>query len=163
MVHCAFSRVLLLFGHLQNRRQLNVNSRSSKALNLRQLPKADQPLTDPDYEMWVDASQKGYGAYIVCQSGPDSGTPTRWLCNAWPSHVNRLRHSTLAEFYAVVCAVYTWKKKFSGRSLLIWSDSEHAVRLVRKGIVIEAQQSAYGKLFEVRFTPLHCTSILSNH
>lgn len=118
---------------------------------------------NPDYEVWVDASKVGYGAYLVSNvDGTGSSTQTRWLGEFWPNAIRDCyivpKHfSSLTEFYALVSAIYTWKKKFEGRSVVVWSDSLHAVTLVNQGLTIDLnapQGNMFLKLFKVSQYPV---------
>lgn len=89
-----------------------------------------------DAELFCDASISGFGAYLVLQ---DSGKVS-WLCETWQDHDNSfldivyskrwMFDSTLAEFYATVTSVYSWKKKLRGKRLLCFTDSQTTVGLI---------------------------------
>lgn len=132
----------------------------------------------PDYEIWVDASKIGYGAYLVTNTKEERTERIRWLKELWPNKIRDLyvvpKHfSSLTEFYALVCAIYTWKKKFEGRSVLIWSDCSYAVTLVNQGLLVNlkaVQNHKYLKLFKIlqetclRYSiDLHCKHIKRMH
>lgn len=106
----------------------------------------------PDFEIYVDASQVGFGAYLLTKED----SKVRWLADPWPSHFNTtdilpVFESTFFEFYALVSACYTWKHKFVGKKLLCWSDNTYAVTLVNKGLYLipEKKVKKYQKLYKI--------------
>ena len=63
-------------------------------------------------------------------------------------------NSTFLEFYALVSTIFTWKKKFSGKSVLVWSDSSGVVFIVNKGLKWKPQSkkiNLFGRPFKVYF------------
>lgn len=108
----------------------------------------------PDFEIYVDASQVGFGAYLLNKED----SKVRWIADPWPSHFNTgttdilpVFESSFFEFYALVSACYTWKHKFVGKKLLCWSDNSYAVTLVNKGLYLipEKKVKKYQKLYKI--------------
>ena len=105
----------------------------------------------PHYEFFVDASQQGFGAYLIDHTSEGNGL-VRWLQEKWPAeilteHVLRAPRPSFLEFYALVSAVFTWKKRFQGRHVVAWSDSASCVELITYGLRIE--KTTYLKLYQV--------------
>ena len=118
---------------------------------------------DADFQIFSDASAFGFGAYLV-RKDDDC---VHWLASAWsehfpgchrinPRHTNReqagntiLLDSTFCELYSLVTAFFTWKHKFVGRRVLMWSDNLSAVQLVNLGVHREASRKRFGKLFHI--------------
>lgn len=105
----------------------------------------------PDYEFFVDASQLGFGAYLIDNTDEASGA-VRWLQEKWPdeiqtSYVHQQPNPSLLEFYALVATVFTWKKRFQGRHVMVWSDSANCVELVTFGLRIN--NCHFLKLYQV--------------
>ncbi|XP_053377141.1 uncharacterized protein LOC123529866 isoform X2 [Mercenaria mercenaria] len=90
-------------------------------------------LTNPDFELFVDASAHGMGAYLISRDDEK----IRWLADPWiPSKIKfePRSQSYIAEFYAFVTAVYTWKHKFVEKKVICYSDNMYAINLINHGI-----------------------------
>lgn len=112
---------------------------------------------DTDYELWVDASIKGFGAHLTCKAHSEDGSgstcSTRWFHEQWPDTMRRRYidakcFSSVTEFYALVSAIFTWKKKLQSRSVLILTDSMHSVSAINRGIVVNIDCSHPNDLFQ---------------
>lgn len=88
----------------------------------------------PDAEIYVDASRVGMGAYLLT-SEDDT---IRWISDLWTDKLYFDPHSnsTVAEFYALVTALYTWKHKFKDKKVLCYSDSLNTVNYVNNGLYL---------------------------
>lgn len=88
----------------------------------------------PDAEIYVDASKHGLGAYLLT-SEDDT---IRWISDRWTNktYFDPIKYTTIAEFYALVTAIYTWKHKFLGKKVLCYSDCLSAVHLVNNGLYV---------------------------
>lgn len=106
-------------------------------------------LSNPDFELFVDASKHGMGAYLISQDEEK----IRWLSDRWIPDKTKFEpelNSNLAEFYAFVTALYTWKHKFVGKKVLCYSDNISAVNAINHGVYftkMSRQCSSYLSLF----------------
>lgn len=108
----------------------------------------------PDYEFYVDASPKGFGAYLYTHPR-NSDETVRWIQEEWPDDQElklfiKKTHAAFLEFYALLSVVYTWKKKFVNSNVLVWSDSSDAVNMVNHGLTLRESRKSYLKSFKVR-------------
>ncbi|CAL1527064.1 unnamed protein product [Lymnaea stagnalis] len=85
-------------------------------------------------ELFCDASTKGFGAYLLLEGERQ----VYWLSEEW-EEIRQLTQlsthkfdipPTLAELYAVVNAIFSWKRKLRGRRLLCISDNKTVVGLI---------------------------------
>ncbi|XP_046354307.2 uncharacterized protein LOC124133808 [Haliotis rufescens] len=110
---------------------------------------------DPHYQIYVDASLIGFGAYLLTKTD----NRVRWMSESWTDHFNTAlpwgdrKHfdSSFYEFYALLTACYTWKHKFVDQRVLCWTDNLQAATLVNcrltgLPLILHGQ---YGKLFQV--------------
>ncbi|XP_041347587.1 uncharacterized protein LOC121367469 [Gigantopelta aegis] len=137
-------------------------------LNVQKLPRLSERLAkqqsavplskeefDPDYELFVDSSRVGFGAYLLAQ-GEDK---VRWLSDFWPDHFNEETvmlpepkfYSSFYEYYALVAACYTWKHKFVNKKVLCWSDNMMAVGMVNMNpyLINSITMKPNGKLYRI--------------
>ena len=121
------------------------------------MPNGDDKVTeaDADYLMYTDASQKGYGAYLV-----DRGRPNQvaWIHREWEPVMasDCKKNSNLLEQYSLVESVFTWKKKFAGKRVLVKTDNTLNAAFVNFGQKSHKySHSAHKKLFQVRQL-IHC-------
>ena len=139
----------------------------NNTLNIRKLPQLSEKLAkqsfvhlskeefDPDYELFVDSSRVGFGAYLLTR-GEDK---VRWLSDFWPDHFNEEtvmlpapnRQSSFYEYYALVAACYTWKHKFVNKKVLCWSDNMTAVAMVNMNpyLINSITTKPHGKLYRI--------------
>ena len=95
----------------------------------------------PDFEVYVDASSRGYGAYLLARGDKFDGS-VRWIQEQWSEEMRDeyKLHSTFLEFYGILETVYTWKKKFEGCNVLCWCDNQQAVNFINKGLLVRARK-----------------------
>lgn len=89
-------------------------------------------LSNPDFELFVDASLHGMGAYLISQDEEK----IRWLSDRWIPEKQLFKtdvNSNMAEFYAFVTALYTWKHKFVGKKVLCYCDNMYVVNAINHG------------------------------
>ncbi|KAK7499592.1 hypothetical protein BaRGS_00009244 [Batillaria attramentaria] len=128
-------------------------------------PSSPEDNFDPHYEIYSDASAKGFGAYLVTRDDDR----VRWLANSWTEHfphydgrVSKRRRadtcikpeemlpdSNFFEMYAVVAACFTWKHKFVEQRVLVWSDNAFVVTVINGGVRSERSLLLVGKLFQI--------------
>ncbi|XP_046574026.1 uncharacterized protein LOC124282098 [Haliotis rubra] len=110
---------------------------------------------DPHYQIYVDASLIGFGAYLLTKTD----NKVRWMSESWTDHFNAAlpwgdrKHfdSSFYEFYALLTACYTWKHKFVDKRVLCWTDNLQAATVVNcqlTGLPLILQPQ-YGKLFQM--------------
>ncbi|KAK3601725.1 hypothetical protein CHS0354_016085 [Potamilus streckersoni] len=106
---------------------------------------------NPDYEMYVDASRVGFGAYLLTKEDR-----IHWLSDPWSLHKRddtSTSDSNLDEFYALVTACFTWKHKFIDKKVLCFSDNQFTVNLVNSGLYVTMQKTTklakYEKLYQL--------------
>ncbi|KAK3104042.1 hypothetical protein FSP39_023954 [Pinctada imbricata] len=89
----------------------------------------------PDFEVFTDASTKGFGAFLLNQNHHK----VRWISEQWDDytakeftiHDDDEKHQTnIMEFYTIVSSIYTWKEKFANKKVLLWSDNQYALKLL---------------------------------
>ncbi|KAK7102056.1 hypothetical protein V1264_020342 [Littorina saxatilis] len=156
-------------GLLDNKNQLTKKrlppiNRQLCSLEVAELTGLTREEFDPHYEIYSDASACGFGAYLVKKDV----NRVRWLANTWSQHFpgapefharerlceaeNSIRmDSTFCELYSVVAACYTWKHKFVGKRVLVWTDNLNVVRLVNQGVRSETKQKRWGKLYRILY------------
>ncbi|XP_076468881.1 uncharacterized protein LOC143299507 isoform X2 [Babylonia areolata] len=128
---------------------------------------------NPHYEIYSDASASGFGAYLLKKDDHH----VHWLANKWSEHfpdcpriIPRRKpqlqygeeaaagvggsgsvqlESTFCELYSVVTACFTWKHKFVGKRVLVWTDNMAIVHMLNGGLHGEAGQQRWGKLFDI--------------
>ena len=121
---------------------------------------------DPHYEIYSDASAFGFGAYLLKKDE----SRVHWLASTWTEHFPHgpelcpcqkssdagkeawgaiQMDSTFCELYSVVSACYTWKHKFMGKRVLVWTDNQGVVQLVNGGVQGINKQKRWGKLFQI--------------
>lgn len=105
-----------------------------------------------DFEIFVDASSCGFGAYLV----QDEKT-VYWFTEQLPesAETDDKFNSAFFEFYALVAAVYTWKHKFVNKKVICWTDNEYASQIVNSGHLLAPKVPP---LFEKLFSVLRVTS-----
>ncbi|KAK2161782.1 hypothetical protein LSH36_110g05096 [Paralvinella palmiformis] len=84
------------------------------------LPEYPSEDMDYSYTLFVDASTKGYGAYLVANDNSAEPAKIPWFVHPWDesrSDLN-LKDSAFVEFYGVLGAVYTWKHHFREKKIL---------------------------------------------
>ena len=105
----------------------------------------------PDYEVYVDASNKGYGAYLLARGDKFDGS-VRWIQETWSEEMRAQYklNSTFLEFYGILETVYTWKKKFEGCRVLCWCDNQQAVNFINDGLLVKPNKArSLLKMFKV--------------
>ena len=107
---------------------------------------------NPDFEIYVDASKVGLGAYLLTN---DEDT-VRWISDVWSNnlHFNPLYNSSVAEFYALVTAIFTWKYKFKNKKVLCYSDNIDAVSIVNNGLYLMKEKSLYHTTYKALYDVL---------
>lgn len=101
----------------------------------------------PDFTFYVDASQHGFGAYLM-----DAGQSEtiRWISQEWPPEMRPVGwHTTFLEFYALFSVLYTWKKKFANCKVLAKSDSATVCTVINQGIRYKGPHDAFYKPYRV--------------
>ncbi|XP_005093720.1 uncharacterized protein LOC101849443 [Aplysia californica] len=91
---------------------------------------------EADAEIFCDASNDGFGAYLLQKDTQK----VSWISECWKNQPNVLHklctkngqylHSTQAELFALVTAVFSWKKKLRHKKVLIFSDNMTSVCMV---------------------------------
>ena len=140
------------------------------------LAKLSRECFDPHYEIYSDASAFGFGAYLLKKDD----SRVHWLASTWTEHFPhspdaRPRQklsstekgawgtiqmdSTFCELYSVVSACYTWKHKFVGKRVLVWTDNQGVVQLVNSGVRGEMKRKRWGKLYQILSSTCHKYSI----
>ncbi|KAK6175629.1 hypothetical protein SNE40_014045 [Patella caerulea] len=109
----------------------------------------------PHFEIYVDASQSGFGAYLLTK---EEGK-INWISEPWSKHFPHIDlkqkgariNNTFYEYYALVSACYTWKHKFVDKRVLCWSDNMSAVQYTNEGprCCDKNQLQTYGKLYMI--------------
>ena len=130
-----------------NRNNVLLSNRTLWTLPFR----SQQRALAPDFEVYVDASNRGYGAYLLARGDRCDGS-VRWIQETWTEEVRDqyLLQSTFLEFYGILETVYTWKKKFEGCNVLCWSDNKQAVNFINDGLLVRADKGRILlKLFKV--------------
>ncbi|KAL8622078.1 hypothetical protein ACOMHN_056563 [Nucella lapillus] len=128
---------------------------------------------DPHFEVFSDASASGFGAYLVKKGDK----PVPWLASAWSEHFpdcprilaqqragvgggsSVYLESTFCELYSVVTACFTWKHKFVGKRVLVWTDNQAIVQMLNWGLHREDKMRRWGKLFSILATTCEKYSI----
>lgn len=106
-------------------------------------------ISNPDYEIYVDASGVGIGAYLLS----NNDEKIRWLSDSWRQDMTKfspVNDMQLAEFYALVTAVFTWKHKFVGKKVMCYSDNHGVVQVINHGYYkskITRNPKSFAKLF----------------
>lgn len=133
--------------HLCQTRVINILRRTRKQGSMSSFPSLE--LFNPHYQIYSDASAYGFGAYLLNKDEKR----VHWLSNTWSQHFPdspfiRPRHkiksmergtsfqldSFFCEFYSVVSACYTWKHKFIGKRVMVWTDNQHVAHLINRGV-----------------------------
>lgn len=114
-------------------------------------------LSDPDYEIFVDASAVGMGAYLISKDEER----IRWISDRWIQ--SRIKFdprsdSNLCEFYALVTALYTWKHKFVDKKVLCYCDNLFVINAINSGVYtpkVSRRSRSYESLFMLAMKVCH--------
>ena len=116
------------------------------------LPEYPSEDMDYSYTLFVDASTKGYGAYLVANDNSAEPAKIPWFVHPWDesrSDLN-LKDSAFVEFYGVLGAVYTWKHHFREKKILVCTDNMEVVTRIEDGLSFsQKHHQRLKKMFQV--------------